>query len=89
MTLHPSEGRAGDSYGYLEPAEQHQQLVTIRDSWGNPGIPKDSEEKTGYADVESKERFPHPHSLYDGGEMRETHRQIGVRGVSRPLRNQQ
>jgi hypothetical protein len=41
----------------------------IRDSWGNPGILTDSEEKTGYADMESKERFPHPHSLDDGGEM--------------------
>jgi hypothetical protein len=27
--------------------------------------------KIGYADVESKERFPHPHSLDDGGEMQE------------------
>jgi hypothetical protein len=54
----------------LKAAEQHQQLAGLRDSWGNPGIPKDSEEKTGYADVESKERFPHPHSLDDGGEMK-------------------
>ena len=70
MTLHPSEGHAGDSYGYLEAAEQHQQVAAIRDTWGNLGIRTDSEEKTGYADVESKERFPHPHSLDDGGEMK-------------------
>ena len=69
MTLHPSEVRAGNPYGYLEAGEQHQQLAALRDSWGNPGIPKDSEEKTGYAEVESKERLPHPHSLYDGDEM--------------------
>ena len=67
MTLHPSEGRAGNPYGYLEAAEQHQQVAAIRDTWGNLGIRTDSEEKTGYADVESKERFPHPHSLGDGG----------------------
>jgi hypothetical protein len=71
MTLHPSEGRAGNPYGYLETVEQHQPLATLRDSWGNPGILADPEEKTGYADVESKERFPHPHSLDDGGEMQE------------------
>jgi hypothetical protein len=88
MTLHPSEGRAEDSYGYLETAERHQQLAAIRDSWGNPGILTDSKEKIGYADMESKERFPHPHSLDDGGEMRETHHQKGVRGVSCPLLNQ-
>jgi hypothetical protein len=85
MTLHPSEGRAGNPYGHLKTVEQHHQLATLRDSWGNPGIPKDSEEKAGYADVESNECFPHPHSLDDGGEMRETHYQIGVRGVSRPF----
>ena len=45
MTLHPSEGGAGDTYGHLEATEQHQQLVAIRDSWGNPGIPTDSERK--------------------------------------------
>ncbi|HEY5215197.1 MAG TPA: hypothetical protein VIJ38_19465 [Acidobacteriaceae bacterium] len=67
---------------------QQQQLAAIRDSWGYPRIPKNSEEKTGYADLESKERFPHPHSLYDGGEIRETHHQIGIRGVSRLLLNQ-
>jgi hypothetical protein len=72
----------------LEAGEQHQQVAAIRDSWGNPGILTDSEEKAGYADVESKERFPHPHSLDDDGEMRETHHQIGVRGVSCPLLNQ-
>ena len=77
MTLHPFEGRAGDTYGHLKAGEQHQQLAAIRDSWGNPRIPKDSEEKTGYADMESKERFPHPHSHDDGGEMRETHCQNG------------
>jgi len=88
MTLHPSEGRAGNPYGYLKIVEQHQSLATLRDSWGNPRIPKDSEEKTGYADVESKERFPHLHSLYGDGETQETHHQIGVRGVSRPLLNQ-
>jgi len=88
MTLHPSEGRAGNPYGHLKIVEQHQPLATLKDSWGNSGIPKDSEEKTGYADVESKERFPHPHSLDDGGEMRKTHHQIGVRGVSCPLLNQ-
>jgi len=71
MTLHPSEGRAGNPYGYLKRVEQHQSLVTLRDSWGNPRIPKDSEEKTGYADVESRERFPHPHSLDDYCEMQE------------------
>jgi hypothetical protein len=70
MTLHPSEGRAGDSYGHLEATEQHQQVAATRDSWGNSGIPTDSAGKTGYADVESKERFPHPHSLDDGGEMK-------------------
>jgi hypothetical protein len=88
MTLHPFEGRAGDSYGHLETAEQHQPLAKLRDSWGNPGIPTNSDEKTGYADVESRERFPHPHSLYDGGEMQEAHYQIRVREVSRPLLNQ-
>ena len=88
MTLHPSEGRARNPYGYLETVEQHQQLAMLKDSWGNPRIPKNSEEKTGYADMESKERFPHPHSLDDDGEMRETHHQIGVRGVSCPLLNQ-
>jgi hypothetical protein len=72
MTLHPSEGRAGDTYGHLTAAKQHQQLAAIRDSWGNPGILTDSEEKTGYADVESRERFPHPHSLDDYGEMQES-----------------
>jgi len=82
MTLHPSEGRAGDSYGYLEAAEQHQQVAAIRDTWGNLGIRTDSEEKTGYADVESKERFPHPHSLGGGGEMQKAHYQIRVREVS-------
>jgi len=56
----------------LEATEQHQQVAAIRDSWGNPGILADSEEKTGYADVESKERFPHPHSLDDYGEMQES-----------------
>jgi hypothetical protein len=45
MTLHPSEGRAGNPYGYLEVVEQHQQLAALRDSWGNPGIPKNSEQK--------------------------------------------
>jgi hypothetical protein len=29
----------------LEAAEQHQQLAILKDSWGNPGIPKDSERK--------------------------------------------
>ena len=88
MTLHPSEGRAGDTYKHLEAAEQHQQLAVTRDSWGNPGIPTNSDEKTGYADVESRECFPHLHSLYDGGEMQEAHYQIRVREVSRPLLNQ-
>ena len=74
MTLHPFEGRAGDTYGHLKAGEQHQQLAAIRDSWGNPRIPKDSEEKTGYADVESKERFPHPHSR-GGGEIISTPKQ--------------
>jgi hypothetical protein len=45
MTLHPSEGRAGCPCGYLRTAEQSQRLVAIRDSWGNPGIPKDSGRK--------------------------------------------
>ena len=71
MTLHPSKGCAGCPCGYLRMAEQSQRLATLRDSWGNLGIPKDSEQKTGYADVESKERFPHPHSLDDGGVMQE------------------
>ena len=56
MTLHPSEGRAGDTYGHLKAVEQHQQLAALRDSWGNPAIPTDSEEKPGYADMESKDR---------------------------------
>ena len=88
MTLHPSEGRAGCPYGHLKAVEQHQSLATLRDSWGNPRIPKDSEEKTGYADVESKERFPHPHSLYDGGETQESNIKSGFWGVSRLLPNQ-
>jgi len=55
----------------LEAGEQHQQVAAIRDSWGNPGILMDSDGTTGYADVESKVRFPHPHSLDDYGEMQE------------------
>jgi hypothetical protein len=35
--------------------------------------------------VESKERFPHPHSLYDGGETQETKYQIGVLGSLPPF----
>jgi hypothetical protein len=37
--------------------------------------------------VESKERFPHPHSLDDGGAMREPNSKSGLWGVSRPLPN--
>ncbi len=88
MTLPPSEGRAGCPYGHLKAVEQHHQLATLRDSWGNPDIPKDAEEKTGYADMESNERFPHPHSLYDGGETQEPNINSGFRGVSRLLQNQ-
>jgi hypothetical protein len=61
----------------LKAVEQHHQLATLRDSWGNPGIPKDAEEKTGYADMESNERLPHPHSLYDGDEMQESNIKSG------------
>ena len=32
--------------------------------------PQEFRQKTGYADVESKLRFPHPHSLDDGDENR-------------------
>jgi hypothetical protein len=88
MTLHPFEVRAGNPYGYFNAVEQHQQPAALRDSWGNPGIPKDSEEKTGYADVESKERFPHPHSLDDGGEMRENPLSNSYSGSLSPLLNQ-
>jgi hypothetical protein len=45
MTLHPSEVRAGDTCGHLEASAQHQQLASIRDSWGNPSILADSERK--------------------------------------------
>jgi hypothetical protein len=38
--------------------------------------------------MESKERFPHPHSLYDGGETQESNIKSGFWGVSRPLLNQ-
>jgi hypothetical protein len=55
---------------------------------GKPGYSHGFGTKTGYADLESQERFPHPHSLDDGGEMQEAHYQIGVREVSRPLPNQ-
>ena len=33
-------------------------------------FPRILNKRTGYADVESKVRFPHPHSLDDGGEMK-------------------
>jgi hypothetical protein len=38
--------------------------------------------------VESKERFPHPHSLYDGGETQEPNIKSKFWGLSRQLLNQ-
>jgi hypothetical protein len=65
---------------------QRQKGVTPSDPL--PVLSRILKRKTGYADMESKERFPHPHSLDDGGEMQEAPYQIRVREVSRPLLNQ-
>jgi len=65
----------GSCWGFLRTLGTSRAASTTCGDQGflrKPGIPTDSEEKTGYADVESKERFPHPHSLDDYGEMQES-----------------
>jgi hypothetical protein len=54
----------------------------------NPGIPKDSEEKTGYADVESNERFPHPHASTTAARRKNRISNSGFWGVFRLLQNE-